>query len=101
MLLPLRTPFPLSLSRTRIKAIALEVAPCSVRMQGPVLHADPAELVTALATAHVIASFIFLYSGRAAGTFLSVGCYPQSIGKMLSRLYINIIINIRGSIHVI
>ena len=89
MLLPLSTPFPLGLSSTSIEAVALEVSPCGVGMQGPVLHADPAELMSALATAHVVASFVLFNGCRATRAFLSVGSDPQSIGKILSSLDIS------------
>ena len=69
-----------------VKAIALEVASSCIRVQCPVLHADPTELIPTLAATHVVASFVFLYCCSAAGTLLSVRRDPHSVRYILTGL---------------
>jgi hypothetical protein len=63
--------------------IALEKAARAVAMQQPLLHANPAKLVSTLATRHVVAPFVLFDGGRAPRTFLGIGCHPERIGDFV------------------
>jgi hypothetical protein len=83
LLYPFFFPFHL---RSGVKPITLEVPSCRVRVQCPILHANPTEFVPTLAATHMVASFVFFYCCRTTWTFLSVRSDPHSVGYVLTGL---------------